>query len=49
MCIEIPKVLLDQNYAVGLVEEYLEKDGDGRLRYSGTYFERLGGGAIGRS
>ena len=44
MCIEIPKVLLDENCAVGLVEEYLEKDGDGRFRYSGAYFERLGGG-----
>ena len=44
MCIEIPRVLLDEDYAVGLVGEYLEKDGDGRFRYSGAYFERLGGG-----
>jgi hypothetical protein len=42
--IEIPKVLLDEDYAVGLVREYLEKDSDGRFRYSGAYFERLAGG-----
>jgi hypothetical protein len=44
MHIEIPKPLLDEDYAVGLVEEYLAKDEDGRFRYSGAYFERLGGG-----
>jgi hypothetical protein len=44
VCIEIPGVLLDESYAVRLVEEYLGKDGDGRFRYSGAYFERLGGG-----
>jgi hypothetical protein len=44
VCIEVPKALLDQNYATGLVREYLAKDGDGRFRYSGAYFERLGGG-----
>lgn len=44
MCIEVPQALLDENYATGLVREYLAKDGDGRFRYSGAYFERLGGG-----
>ena len=50
MCIEIPGALLDEDgalledYAVGLVKKYLEEDGDGRSRYSGAYFERLGGG-----
>jgi hypothetical protein len=44
VCIDIPNALLDENYAAGLVEDYLEKDGDGRYRYSGAYFERLGGG-----
>jgi hypothetical protein len=44
VCIEIPKPLLDVNYAVELVEEYLKKDGDGRFRYSGAYFEHLAGG-----
>lgn len=44
MRVEIPQVLLDEDYAVGLVREYLSKDSDGRFRYSGAYFERLGGG-----
>jgi len=44
VCIEIPEKLRNENVAVGLVEKYLEKDGDGRARYSGAYFERLGGG-----
>jgi hypothetical protein len=44
VCIEIPEPLLDENYAVGLVEKYFEKDGSGRFRHSGAYFERLGGG-----
>lgn len=44
VCIEVPDLLLDENYAVRLVEECLKKDGDGRYRYSGAYFERLGGG-----
>jgi hypothetical protein len=44
VCIKIPGALLDENYAVKLLEEYLERDGDGRFRYSGAYFERLAGG-----
>jgi Family of unknown function (DUF6308) len=44
VCIKIPGALLDENYAVKLLKEYLEKDGDGRFRYSGAYFERLAGG-----
>lgn len=43
MHIEIPKEL-DEDHAVGLVQKYLEKDDAGRFRYSGAYFERLGGG-----
>lgn len=44
MCIDIPERLRDEDVAVRLVEKYFEKDGDGRVRYSGAYFERLGGG-----
>jgi Family of unknown function (DUF6308) len=44
VCIEIPEKLLDEGYAVGLVREYLEKDSAGRFRYSGAFFECLGGG-----
>ena len=43
MGIEIPKPLLDEDYAVGLVEKYFEKDDRGQFRYAGAYFERLGG------
>jgi Family of unknown function (DUF6308) len=43
VCIKIPGPLLDVNYAARLVREYLAEDG-GRFRYSGAYFERLGGG-----
>jgi hypothetical protein len=44
MCIDIPKKLLDEDAAVGLVKEYFADGPDGRARYSGAYFERLGGG-----
>jgi hypothetical protein len=44
MCIDIPKKLLDVDVAVGLVREYFADGPDGRARYSGAYFERLGGG-----
>ena len=44
MGIGIPKKLLDEDVAVGLVKEYFAEGPDGRARYSGRYFERLGGG-----
>jgi hypothetical protein len=45
MCIDIPVELRDENVAVGLVKEYFADDpATGRARYSGAYFERLGGG-----
>ncbi|MCW2934907.1 MAG: hypothetical protein JWM19_5869 [Actinomycetia bacterium] len=44
MCVDIPEELRDENVAVRLVEKYFSKDDDGRTRYSGAYFERLGGG-----
>jgi hypothetical protein len=45
MCIGIPDELRDQDVATRLVEAYFAEDpGTGRMRYSGAYFERLGGG-----
>jgi hypothetical protein len=44
MCIDIPKKLLDEDVAVDLVRECFADGPDGRARYSGAYFERLGGG-----
>jgi hypothetical protein len=45
MCIDIPGGLRDEDFAAGLVEAYFADDpGTGRARYSGAYFERLGGG-----
>ena len=45
MCIDIPDGLRDEDVAVGLVKKYFEDDPEtGRPRYSGSYFERLGGG-----
>ena len=44
MCIDIPKKLLDEDVAVGLVKEYFADGPDGRARCSGAYFERLGSG-----
>jgi hypothetical protein len=45
MCISIPDELRDEDVAVGLVMEYFADDpATGRARYSGAYFERLGGG-----
>lgn len=45
MCIGIPGELRDEDVAVGLVREYFADDpATGRARYSGAYFERLGGG-----
>jgi len=45
MCIEIPGELRDEYVAAGLVEAYFAEDpATGRARYSGAYFERLGGG-----
>jgi hypothetical protein len=44
MTIDIPGELRDEEYATGLVRRYLATDSAGRARYSGAYFERLGGG-----
>jgi Family of unknown function (DUF6308) len=45
MCIDIPNELRDENVAVGLVKKYFEDDpATGLARYSGAYFELLGGG-----
>lgn len=45
MCIDIPDELRDENVAVKLVKKYFEDDpATGLARYSGSYFERLGGG-----
>jgi Family of unknown function (DUF6308) len=45
MCIGIPDELRDEDVAVGLVRKYFADDpATGRARYSGAYFERLGGG-----
>src|SRR6516162_7307232 len=44
MGIDIPERLRDEDTAVGLVRRYFEAGPDGRARYSGAYFERLGGG-----
>ena len=45
MCIDIPGELRDENAAIRLVEAYFAEDlATGRVRYSGAYFERLGGG-----
>jgi hypothetical protein len=45
MYIDIPDALRDEDRAVRLVEDYFADDpATGRARYSGAYFERLGGG-----
>ena len=45
MRIDIPDRLRHEDVAVGLVKEYFADDpATGRARYSGSYFERLGGG-----
>lgn len=44
MTIDIPCELRDEDRAARLVEEYFATDSAGRARYSGAYFERLGGG-----
>jgi hypothetical protein len=45
MCIHIPDGLRDEDVAVGLVRAYFADDpATGRPRYSGSYFECLGGG-----
>jgi len=45
MCIDIPEELRDEYVAVGLVKEYFSDDpATGLARYSGAYFDRLGGG-----
>jgi hypothetical protein len=45
MALDIPARLRDEDFATCLVQRYLGPDpATGRARYSGAYFERLGGG-----
>ena len=44
MAIYIPARLRDEDFATCLVKRYLATDTAGRARYSGAYFERIGGG-----
>ena len=44
MAIYIPARLRDEDFATRLVKRYLDTDTAGRARYSGAYFERIGGG-----
>ena len=45
MAIDIPAQLYDEDLASCLVKRYLAADpGTGRARFSGAYFERIGGG-----
>jgi Family of unknown function (DUF6308) len=45
VCIDIPDELRDEDVAVRLVEAYFADDpATGRARYSGSYFEKIGGG-----
>ena len=45
MAIDIPGKLRDEHFATCLVKRYLAPDSTtGRARYSGAYFERIGGG-----
>lgn len=43
MYIEILPTLRNEKHSADLVKKYFAKD-DGRFRYSGAYFEHLGGG-----
>jgi hypothetical protein len=44
MTVDIPRKLRDEDFATCLVKRYLAPDTAGRARYSGAYFERIGGG-----
>jgi len=44
MAVYIPARLRDEDFATRLVKRYLATDTAGRARYSGAYFERIGGG-----
>jgi hypothetical protein len=45
MAMYIPERLRDEHFATCLVKRYLATDpATGRARYSGAYFERIGGG-----
>jgi hypothetical protein len=44
MVVSVPDRLREEDFAVGLVQRYLAADTAGRARYSGAYFERIGGG-----
>ena len=44
MYVDIPGELRDEDAAIRLVEAFAEDPAPGRARYSGAYFELLGGG-----
>ena len=44
MAISVPARLRDEDFAIGLTQRYLAAGAGGRARYSGAYFERIGGG-----
>ena len=44
MAIDIPGRLRNEDFATCLVKRYLATDAEGRARYSGAHFERIGGG-----
>jgi Family of unknown function (DUF6308) len=44
MAIDIPTRLRDEDFATSLVKRYLATGTADRARYSGAYFERIGGG-----
>lgn len=44
MTVDIPRKLRDEEYGTHLVKCYLATNSAGRARYSGAYFDRLGGG-----
>jgi hypothetical protein len=44
MAIDIPDRLRNEDFATCLVKRYLATDAEGRARYSGAHFERIGGG-----
>jgi Family of unknown function (DUF6308) len=44
MAVSFPGRLRDEDFATCLVKGYLATDAVGRARYTGSYFERIGGG-----
>ena len=44
MAINLPAMLRNADFSTCLVKRYLATDAEGRARYSGAHFERIGGG-----